>query len=101
MAWVNIVRRKEIYRINHTGIYYYGNLITDWAHFYTAYVDDDSSTVSVNDDIKIVLQYYNSEGLLLEQRLPAPYNLDHSFYEIIEAIEVNRNFALNVSINNS
>ena len=83
-------RRKEVYKINSAGIFYYGNLVTDWSNFYTAYVDDDSSLVSVNDDIRLVVQYYNEEAKLMEKRLPAPLNLDHSVYDLIEAIDKNR-----------
>ena len=94
IAFVNVKRRKEIYKINSFGIYYYGKLITDWTNFHTAYVDDDSHSISVNDDIRFVIQYYDENGKLMEQRLPAPLNLDHSVYELIEAVDKNRQASL-------
>ena len=89
-AYVNMKRRKEVYKINSFGLYYYGNLVTDWSNFYTAYVDDDSRGVSVTDDIRLVIQYYDEDAKLMEKRLPAPDNLDHSVYDLIEAIDKNR-----------
>jgi hypothetical protein len=83
---VNSRRRREIYRINNTGIFYNSKLITTWEAFHIAFVNDDSNFTSVNDDIRLVVQYYNDQGQLSEMRLPAPPTLDRSVYEIIEAI---------------
>lgn len=83
---VNIKRRRVIYRINNTGIYYYGSLISTWKNFYMAYVSDDSNSSSTNDDIRLVIQFYDANWQLMEKRLPAPLTLEKDVYEIVDAI---------------
>lgn len=83
---VNINRKREIFRINQTGIFYNTKLVTTWPYFHQAYVSDDSGSSSINDDIRLVIRYYNDQWQLMELRLPAPPTLDRSVYEIIEVI---------------
>ena len=86
IAAVNVKRRRVIYRINNTGIYYYESLISTWKNFYIAYVSDDSNSSNINDDIRLVIQYYDSNRQLMEIRLPASPTLEKDVYEIVDAI---------------
>lgn len=86
IAAVNVKRRRVIYRINNTGIYYSESLISTWKNFYMAYVSDDSNSSNINDDIRLVIQYYDANRQLLEIRLPASPTLEKNVYEIVDAI---------------
>ena len=86
VALVNIRRRRVIYKVDSTGIFYYGSQVANWNNFYMAYASDDSGPSSINDDMRLVIQFYDSNLQLVEKRLSAPPTLEKGVDEILEAI---------------
>ncbi|HJW16521.1 MAG TPA: hypothetical protein VJ499_05355 [Flavisolibacter sp.] len=76
-----------IIRINKTGFFYAGKLITEWKLFYDATVQDKMATGSYRDNFVLALRYYSADhSLIYTQNIPLTNTQDRSEEEIIEAI---------------
>jgi hypothetical protein len=74
-------------KINKSGIYYAGQLVTSWSLYYDAVVQDDSDVGSFKDNFVLNLRYYSANySLLYTRSIPLTNTQDKSEEEIIEAI---------------
>jgi hypothetical protein len=80
-------RNTIIIRINKTGFFYAGKLITGWKLFYDATLQDKPATASNNDNFMLDFRYYSSDhSLIYTLNIPLTNTQDKSEEEIIEAI---------------
>jgi len=80
-------RNTIIIRINKTGFFYAGKLITGWKLFYDATVQDKAATGSYKDNFVLVFRYYSADhALIYTLNIPLTNTQDKSEEEIIEAI---------------
>ncbi|ANE51935.1 hypothetical protein [Flavisolibacter tropicus] len=87
-------RNTTIIRINKTGVYYAGRLVTDWNRFYDAVVRDKMQAGSYNDNFVLDLRYYAFDySLLCTESIPLTNTQDKGEEEIIEAISFYKNLS--------
>jgi hypothetical protein len=81
-------RKNEIIiRINKTGFYFGGELVTDWRSFHDARITDDLKIASIKDNFILKLRYYSADRNLIHTRdIPLTNKQDKAEEEIIEAI---------------
>lgn len=81
-------RKNEIIiKINKTGFYYGGELVTDWNLFYDAQVTDDLKIASIKDNFILKLRHYSADRNSIYTRdIPLANKQDKAEEEIIEAI---------------
>lgn len=84
-------RNKTIMVINKNGVYYYGELLTDWNHFISEEFIDDGPSLSrgtSKDQFYVLIKYYK-EGQpgYYGRKIPFTDSQDKSEEEIIAAIK--------------
>lgn len=56
-------RANRIYiRINKTGIYQDGRLVTNWPNFINAFITQKETTITIQDNFQLVLEYRKNEN---------------------------------------
>jgi hypothetical protein len=87
--YLNNARKKEAFiRINKTGFYYKGSLITAWNNFVEASIKQDEIPGSINDNFVLIIQYYSGYPLdLYVYKIPLTNTQDKADEEILEAIQ--------------
>jgi hypothetical protein len=79
-------KRKEIFKINKQGFYYYGELITNWNNFIDAVVTQDKVVLTIQDNFVLFIRYKNDEGRHFRGKFPLTNMQDKADTEIIAAI---------------
>lgn len=80
-------RNHTIMKINKTGIYYAGQLVTGWGLYYDAAVKEKTEVNSFRDNFVLDLRYYSPNySLIYTRSIPLTNTHDKSEEEIIEAI---------------
>lgn len=84
-------RSKRVYiRINNTGIYQEGKLITDWQYLIKAYIDqkEKKNFFSIQDNFLLVLEYRKKdvEKQVLRSKIPLTNTQNKSEEEVLEAV---------------
>ncbi|HZF63536.1 MAG TPA: hypothetical protein VEZ55_03575, partial [Chitinophagaceae bacterium] len=80
-------RNATIIKINRSGFYYAGQLVTDWKLFYDAVVQDKMAVGSYRDNFILDIRYYSTDrSLLYTQSIPLTNTQDKAEEDIIEAI---------------
>jgi hypothetical protein len=84
---VNGLQNKTVIRINRSGFYYCGHLITDWANFVDAEVTQELPPGRINERHYLQIRYYKT-GLdnLYGRKLYLSTTLDKTNGEIVAAI---------------
>lgn len=81
-------RNSTIIRINKTGFYYAGRLVTDWKMFYDAVVQEKSKVGSYRDNFILDLRYYSADySLIYTKSIPLSNTQDKAEEDIIAAIQ--------------
>ena len=82
-------RNPTIIKINKSGFYYAGKLITDWEHFYSAVLSQDDEQVgSIKDDFILILKYYSlNNDRMYKMTIPLTNTQDKAEEEIMSAID--------------
>lgn len=82
-------KKNRIYiRINKTGIYHYERLVTNWPHFIDAYIAQKKTTISIQDNFMLVIEYYKSgstDGF--RRKIPLTNTQNKSEEEVVEAVK--------------
>jgi hypothetical protein len=82
------ISNSTIIRINKTGFYYSGKLITDWNLFHDAEVQDKLQVGSYKDNFILDLSYYSIDyTIIYTKNIPLTNTQDKAEEEIIEAIQ--------------
>ncbi len=81
-----IIKRKTIIQINKTGLFYFGELITNWSDFIDAVVTQDEKIITFQDNFVLFVRYRNEEGRIFRSRIPLTNTQDKAEEEIIAAI---------------
>jgi len=80
-------KNAVIMKINRTGIYHGGELVTDWKLFYDARVTDDMKIGSIKDNFVLKLRHYSADRTVIKTRdIPLTNKQDKAEEEIVEAI---------------
>ena len=83
---------QTVMRINKTGFFYYGTLVTNWANFVSVdFVDEvpaiSSSSAGLSDKFSLLLKYYKDERTgCFARKISLTNTQDKSEEEIIAAI---------------
>jgi len=92
-ALVRSSKDQTIMKVNKNGIYYYGQLVTDWNHFITLEFKDEIPTPSygtdgINDEFSLMIKYYK-DGFpdYYGRKIRLTNSQDKSEEEIIAAIK--------------
>lgn len=87
-------RNRVIMKINKNGIYYAGQMVTNWTLYYDAVVADKRDAASFRDNFVLDLRYYSPDYSLMHTRsIPLTNSQDKSEEEIIQAIRLYYNAA--------
>ena len=78
---------RVIIRINKEGIYYFGELITNWQFFKDATVTQAEKMWTLQDNFILLIHYADAEGKKYRSKIPLTNNQDKSEEEIIAAIK--------------
>ncbi|HEV7331211.1 MAG TPA: hypothetical protein VGN63_09240 [Flavisolibacter sp.] len=85
-------RNQVIMKINKSGFYYYGKLLTDWNNFVSAEFMDEmpvliSGSAGLSDKFSLYIKYYkNDEPGCFGRKIPLTNTQDKSEEEIIAAV---------------
>lgn len=86
-------RDQTVIKINKNGIYYYGQLLTDWDHFISSeFIDElplpSYSTDGINDQFSLMIKYSKdgSPGYF-GRKIPLTNTQDKSEEEIVAAVQ--------------
>ena len=82
-----VSKKKEIFKINKQGFYYYGKFITNWNNFIDAVVTQDKVVLTIQDNFVLFIQYTNEEGRHFRSKYPLTNMQDKADTEIIAAIK--------------
>lgn len=77
-------------RVNKTGIYYQEKLLTSWANFHNAFIDqkEKSGFFNIKDNFLLVVEYRNeAEQKGFRKKIPLTNTQNKSEEEILEAIK--------------
>ncbi len=85
---VKAFRNKIVFEINAKGIYYYGELITNWENFISANYTQEEKTLSFHDNFILLIEYYKpGTGKDFITKIGLPNTLNKAEEDIIEAIK--------------
>ena len=59
--FIKAIKKKILLELNMNGVYYQGNLITTWANFVRSYAIQEEVPGSLDDNVRIVVEYYVPE----------------------------------------
>jgi hypothetical protein len=85
-------RNQVIMKINKTGFFYYGKLLTDWNHFVSAEFMDEmpvllSGSAGLSDKFSLYIKYYKlDQPGCFGRKIPLTNTQDKSEEEIIAAV---------------
>ena len=79
-------RNAIIIRINKTGFFYAGTLVTNWKNYVDAVISQDEIVGSIQDNFALLIRYYGDEELIYTMKIPLSNTQDKAEEEIIEAI---------------
>ena len=83
----NARRKAAFIKINKTGLYYKGRLVTDWNSFAQADITQDEIPGSINDNFVLIIQFYGGDPPeLYVYKIPLSNTQDKGDEEILEAI---------------
>lgn len=77
-------------RVNKTGIYYQEELLTGWANFHNAFIDqkEKSGFFNIKDNFLLVVEYRNMEQQKgFRKKIPLTNTQNKSEEEVLEAIK--------------
>jgi hypothetical protein len=81
-------RNKTSIKINKTGFYYAGKLVTGWEYFIDAEVTQKKVTGSIKDNVILLFRYYDTpKAFIYNLEIPLSDTQDKAAEEIIEAID--------------
>ena len=84
---IKAIKTKAIIELNKTGIWYKGNLITSWDNFVNAYMFQEEIPGSLNENIRLAIEYYVPEkGMNYISKLNMENTQDKSEDQIMFAI---------------
>jgi hypothetical protein len=81
-------RNVIIMRINKTGFYHSGKLVTTWPLFYDADVHDRTGVGGIKDNFILDIRYYSPDfSIIYTRSIPITNKQDKADEEIVEAIK--------------
>jgi len=88
---------KRIYiRINKTGIYHHGKLVTQWNNFLHAKIDQKKKLFTISDNFILVVEYLKAgEDKGFRRHLPLTNTQNKSEEDVLEAVRFFNNAYIN------
>ena len=87
-AWIFQIRNKTYITINHTGIYYFGKLVSSWDNFKSACITQDDIPESIQDNFVLMVEHYKTgeDGYFIK-KVPLTNTQNKSEEEVPAAVD--------------
>lgn len=90
--WKGLKNRICI-EINRKGIYHFGRLVTTWADFIDARIDQDEIVLTIQDNFVLYVRYRQPGNKIFRTKIPLRNTQNKAEEEIIEAIRFFSSYA--------